>query len=59
MQSRLRYATIFRFWAPLSATWLMMAAEGPILTSIIARLAEPKINLAAYGVAANIAMLVE
>lgn len=36
-----------------------MAAEGPILTSIIARLADPEINLAAYGVSANIAMLVE
>lgn len=59
MQSRLQFGTIFSFWAPLSATWLMMAAEGPILTSIIARLADPKINLAAYGVSANIAMLVE
>lgn len=59
MQSRLSYGVIFHFWAPLSATWLMMAAEGPILTSIIARLPSPEINLAAYGVSANIAMLVE
>ncbi|GAB1431262.1 hypothetical protein MASR2M18_20970 [Ignavibacteria bacterium] len=59
MQSRLSYGVIFRFWAPLSATWLMMAAEGPILAAIIARLPAPEINLAAYGVSANIAMLVE
>jgi len=50
---------IFRFWYPLSATWLMMAAEGPLLTSLIARLDDPKHNLAAYGVATAIAMIIE
>ena len=29
-----------RFWLPLSATWLMMATEGPTLTAVIARLPE-------------------
>jgi len=37
----------------------MMASEGPFLAAIIARLNEPKINLAAYGVAFSIALLVE
>jgi hypothetical protein len=37
----------------------MMALEGPVVAAIIARLAEPKLNLAAYGVAVAIAMLVE
>jgi len=50
---------IFIFWLPLAATWLMMASEGPFLAAIIARLNEPKINLAAYGVAFSIALLVE
>ena len=50
---------IFVFWLPLAATWLMMATEGPFLAAIIARLTEPKINLAAYGVAFSIALLVE
>jgi Na+-driven multidrug efflux pump len=50
---------IFRFWTPLAATWLMMAAEGPILAAVIARLADPTIGLAAYGVAVAIAVLVE
>jgi progressive ankylosis protein len=50
---------IFRFWLPLQATWLMMAVEGPFLAAIIARLAEPKINLAAYGVAFSLAIMVE
>ena len=51
--------TIFRFWAPLAATWLMMAAEGPFLAAVIARLADPKFNLAAYGVAYAFALLAE
>jgi hypothetical protein len=50
---------IFVFWIPLAATWLMMAAEGPFIAAIIARLVEPKFNLAAYGVAFSFALLVE
>lgn len=50
---------ILRFWIPLSATWLMMSVEGPYLAAIIARMAQPKFNLAAYGVAFSFAMIVE
>jgi hypothetical protein len=57
--SQLTTKKIFFFWMPLAATWLMMAAEGPFLAAIIARLNAPKINLAAYGVAYSIAVLVE
>lgn len=51
--------SILRFWTPLAATWLMMAAEGPFLAAVIARLADPKFNLAAYGVAYAFALLAE
>ncbi|MEJ2540543.1 MAG: hypothetical protein P8188_11335 [Gemmatimonadota bacterium] len=51
--------SIFLFWVPLAATWLMMAAEGPFLAAVIARLADPAYNLAAYGVAYAFAILVE
>ncbi len=50
---------VARFWAPLAATWLMMSVEGPFLAAVIARLADPKYNLAAYGVAFSFAMLIE
>lgn len=50
---------ILRFWLPLEATWLMMAAEGPFLAAVIARLADPKENLAAFGVATGLVWLVE
>lgn len=57
--NNLNLKKIFIFWAPLAATWMMMAAEGPFLAAIIARLENPKINLAAYGVAFALAILVE
>jgi hypothetical protein len=50
---------IFIFWLPLAATWLMMASEGPFLAAIIARLVEPKFNLAAWGVAFSFALIIE
>jgi hypothetical protein len=51
--------TIFRFWGPLAATWLMMAAEGPFVAALIARTPDPEVNLAAFGVAFALALVVE
>lgn len=59
MTNPVRMSQLFRFWVPLQATWLMMSLEGPFLAAVIARLAEPKHNLAAYGVAFALAILVE
>lgn len=50
---------IFRLWMPLEAAWLLMAAEGPFVTSVLARMAEPTYNLAAFGVAFAFAMFFE
>lgn len=36
-----------------------MAVEGPLISALIARLAEPKFNLAAYGVAYALALIIE
>ena len=59
MSKPVRMPELFRFWVPLQATWLMMSLEGPFLAAVIARLGEPKHNLAAYGVAFALAILVE
>ncbi len=58
-KSQLSIRRIIIFWLPLAATWLMMAVEGPFLAAIIARLSEPKYNLAAYGVAFSFALIIE
>jgi len=50
---------ILLFWAPLAATWLMIAVEGPFLAAVIARLPDATYNLAAHGVAFAFAILIE
>lgn len=56
---KLTYRRIFLFWGPLALTWLMMAVEQPFLIAFVARLAEAKINLAAFGIAGSFAMIIE
>jgi len=58
-ENNLTPGIIFFFWVPLALTWLMMALEGPIVASVIARLQEAKLNLAAYGVALSVAFISE
>lgn len=55
----LRPSFILLFWLPLAATWLMMAAEGPYIAAIVARMPDAAPNLAAYGVAFSLAWLIE
>ena len=55
----LTYRRILIFWLPLAGTWLMMAAEGPYLAAIIARLPHPTENLAAFGVMFAFALIIE
>lgn len=40
---------IFDTWWPLAFSWLLMSLELPAISAVIARLANPEINLAAYG----------
>jgi hypothetical protein len=55
----LRLRTVLAFWLPLAATWIMMALEGPYLSAVVARLQAPVVNLAAFGLAFNLAWLAE
>ena len=40
---------VTRTWWPLAASWLLMGAELPALSAVVARLPDARINLAAYG----------
>ena len=55
----LTHLGVVRFWLPLAGTWLMMAAEGPYLAALIARLDDPTENLAAFGVTLALAIIIE
>ena len=58
--SPLSLSRIFKVWIPLAASWLLMGMELPILSAVVARLANPEINLAAYGgIVFPIALIVE
>lgn len=51
---------IFSAWWPLALSWMLMALELPALTIVVARLANPEINLAAYGgVVFPLALIIE
>ncbi|TFG61835.1 MAG: hypothetical protein E4H36_09480 [Spirochaetales bacterium] len=53
------FPKLFFLWLPLAVMWLVMAAEQPAITSIIARLGEAKIQLAAFGYTFALALLIE
>ncbi len=40
---------IAALWWPLASSWLLMAVEGPAVSAVVARMADPEIHLAAYG----------
>jgi progressive ankylosis protein len=56
---KLTQRSLFLFWLPIAATWLMMAVEGPFLAAVIARLPDLKFNLAAFGIAFAIGLFFE
>jgi hypothetical protein len=60
MGSTLSTQRVFRTWWPLAASWVLMALEGPLQTIFVARMADPKIHLAAFGsLVLPVAMLIE
>ncbi len=53
-------AQVAKRWAPLAASWLVMGLEMPVVSAVMARLADPEVHLAAYGgVVMPVALLIE
>jgi len=51
---------VWKTWTPLALSWLMMGIELPLLSAVVARLANPEVNLGAYGgVVFPLALLIE
>jgi len=55
----MRQRDIFLFWLPLFASWLLMTAEGPIVSAAINRLPNEVIMLAAQGLVVSISVTIE
>ncbi len=50
---------IARFWLPLFASWLLMTAEGPLVSAVINRLPNEIIMLAALGIVTSLSITIE
>ncbi|MFW6068553.1 MAG: hypothetical protein ACOC9E_03125 [Chloroflexota bacterium] len=55
----MRQRDILWFWLPLFASWLLMTAEGPIVSAAINRLPDEVIMLAAQGIVVSLAVTIE
>ncbi|MCZ7668883.1 MAG: hypothetical protein M5U34_17615 [Chloroflexi bacterium] len=55
----MRQRDIFWFWLPLFASWLLMTAEGPIISATINRLPDEVLMLAAFGIVNSLSVLIE
>ncbi len=55
----MKQRTIFWFWLPLFASWLLMASEGPFVSTIINRLPDEVIMLAAQGIVVSLSVTIE
>ena len=59
-KGRIHIRDVVTTWWPLAASWLLMGLELPAVSAFVARLADPKIHLAAYGgVVFPLALLIE
>ncbi len=54
------FRKVFELWWPLAGSWVLMGIELPIVSAVMARLADPEIHLAAYGgVVFPLALIIE
>lgn len=55
----MRQKAILWFWFPLFASWLLMTLEGPTISSVINRLPDEVIMLAAQGIVVGLSVTIE
>lgn len=55
----MRQRFILLFWFPLFASWLLMTAEGPLISAAINRLPNEVIMLAAMGIVTSLSVTIE
>lgn len=55
----MRQRYILWFWLPLFASWLLMTAEGPLISAAINRLPDEVIMLAAMGIITSLSVTIE
>lgn len=48
---------ILKIWSPLALSWFMITVEQPILAAVVARSIDPKVQLAAWGLAFSLVLV--
>ena len=59
MKKEITFTDITKFWTPLALMWIVMALEMPVINSFVARMPDPKENLAVFGVIFSLALIIE
>jgi len=60
MSQKVTIQRIISMWWPLAASWMLMGAELPLVSAVVARLPDPRINLAAYsGIVFPLILIIE
>jgi len=55
----MRQRDILLFWLPLFSSWLLMMAEGPLISAAVNRLPDAVVHLAALGIVFSLAVAIE
>jgi hypothetical protein len=50
---------VMKIWLPLVFMWLIMGVEQPVIAAVIARMPHPETNLAVFGIAFSLALVIE
>ena len=50
---------IMRTWWPLTVSWLLMTAELSLISAVVARLPDPEVNLAAWGIVFSLSIMIQ
>ena len=58
-QNLMKQKDVFWFWLPLFTSWLLMTAEGPIISAAINRLPEEVVMLAAQGIVLTLSVTIQ
>jgi hypothetical protein len=59
MQTRVHLSVLFWLWLPLALSFTLMMLESPITNAALARFAEPSVQIAGFGVALGLSLLIE
>ncbi|MFN3689325.1 MAG: hypothetical protein ACK4UU_00185, partial [Fimbriimonadales bacterium] len=59
MKTAVAQRAIFWLWFPLALSFTLMMLESPVTNAVLARFAEPSVQIAGFGVALGLSLLIE